>query len=138
MLFFLINSQIRRRIPFFLLFSPAHSRNWGSLSYPTIRQEALFDGLREAFHFWEGVPEIGRFDNPRTVARIIKRGTREENERFAQFRAHYGFRLSLCTPEKGNEKGSVENFAGFVQRHFFTPVPRVKDYDDLNADLGDC
>lgn len=104
-------------------------------AYPTTRQEALFDGLQGAFHFWAGVPETGRFDNPRTVARIIKRGTREENERFAQFRAHYGFKLSLCTPGEGHEKGSVENFAGFVQRHFFTPVPRVKDYDDLNAYL---
>lgn len=98
-------------------------------------REALFDGLQGAFHFWKGVPDTGRFDNPRTVARIIQKGTREENERFAQFRAHYGFKLSLCTPGEGHEKGSVQNFAGFVQRHFFTPVPRVKDYD--NAYLRD-
>lgn len=79
------------------------------------------------------MPGTGRFDNPRTVVTFLKKGTREENERFSQFRAHYAFSLSLCTPGKGNEKGSVENLVGFVKRHFFTPVPEVKDYDVLNA-----
>lgn len=104
-------------------------------AYPITRQEALFDGLEEAFRFWGGVPETGRFDNPRTVAKFLRKGGREENERFAQFRAHYGFKLSLCTPGEGHEKGSVENLVGFTQRHFFTPVPRVEDYDDLNSYL---
>ena len=108
-------------------------------AYPITRQEALFDGLKEAFHFWRGIPATGRFDNPRTVVTFLKKGTREENEGFLQFRAHYGFSLSLCTPGRGHEKGSVENLAGFVQRHFFTPVPRVKDYDELNEYLrGKC
>lgn len=104
-------------------------------AYPITRQEALFDGLVEAFHFWGGIPETGRFDNPRTVAKILKKGGRKENEHFAQFRAHYGFKLSLCTPGEGHEKGSVENLVGFTERHFFTPVPRVESYDDLNAYL---
>jgi len=104
-------------------------------AYPMTRQEALFDGLKEAFHFWQGVPGTGRFDNPRTIVTFVNKGTREENKRFAQFRAHYGFGLSLCTPSRGHEKGSIENLVGFVKRHFFTPVPEVKDYDALNAYL---
>lgn len=36
---------------------------------------------------------------------------------------------------KGNEKGSIESLGGFVERHFFTPVPEVKDYDELNEFL---
>ena len=104
-------------------------------AYPTAGQEALFDGLIGAFHFWQGIPATGRFDNPRTVAVFLKKGAREENERFGQFRAHYGFSLSLCTPGRAHEKGSVENLAGFVERHFFTPVPQVKDYDELNEYL---
>lgn len=63
-------------------------------AYPTTRQESLFDGLKEAFRFWQGVPGTGRFDNPRTIVTFVKKGTREENKRFAQFRAHYGFGLS--------------------------------------------
>lgn len=104
-------------------------------AYPTTSQEALFDGLEGAFEFWQGVPRTGRFDNPRTIATFLKKGGREENERFGQFRAHYSFELSLCTPGRAHEKGSVENLVGFVQRHFFAPVPRVKDYDELNRYL---
>lgn len=40
-----------------------------------------------------------------------KKEKREENERFVQFRAHYGFALSLCTPGRAHEKGSVEALA---------------------------
>jgi len=103
-------------------------------AYPTQRQESLLDGLQRALRFFGGVPEVARFDNPSTVVRLMGR-EKKENPTFAQFRAYYNFGLSLCQPARGNEKGSVENFAGFVERHFFTPVPEVKDYDELNAFL---
>lgn len=101
-------------------------------AYPAANQEALFDGLEGAFRFWQGVPNAGRFDNPRTIVTFRKDGRREENERFGQFRAHYGFSLSLCTKGQAHEKGSVENLVGFAERRFLTPVPGVKDYDELN------
>lgn len=104
------------------------------IAQPTERQEALFDGIQRGLRFFGGVPEVGRFDNAATVVRIFGRD-KKENPNFAQFRAHYNFSLSLCQAGKGNEKGSIESLAGFVERHFFTPVPEVKDFDELNEFL---
>ena len=104
------------------------------IAYPTQRREALLDGIQKGLRFFGGVPEVGRFDNPATVVKVFGR-EKKENVDFAQFRAHYNFSLSLCQVGKGNEKGSIESLGGFVERHFFTPVPEVKDYDELNEFL---
>lgn len=104
------------------------------VAQPTERQEALLDGLQRGLRFFGGVPAVGRFDNPATVVKVFGRD-KKENPEFAQFRAHYNFSLSLCQVGKGNEKGSVESLGGFVERHFFTPVPEVKDLNELNAFL---
>jgi transposase len=105
------------------------------VAQPTQRREALLDGIQRGLRFFGGVPEVGRFDNPATVVTMFGREKKESAE-FAQFRAHYNFRLSLCQAGKGNEKGSVESLAGFATRHFFTPVPEFKDLDALNAWLA--
>ena len=77
-------------------------------AYPAVNQEALFDGLEGAFRFWRGIPSTGRFDNPRTIVTFFRKsGRKEENERFGQFRAYYGFKLSLCTEGQAHEKGYV-------------------------------
>src|SRR5439155_794683 len=42
----------------------------------------------------------------------------------------------LCTPGRGQEKGSVENLVGFVKGSFFK-VRRFHDHEDLVVQLGD-
>lgn len=106
-------------------------------AFPTTRQETLLEAMADSFEYWQGVPATCRFDNPRTVVRFVAGGKRKENPTFAQFRASYNFDLNLCTPRKPNQKGSVENLMGFVIRHFFTPVPVVADYGELELLLAD-
>ena len=48
----------------------------------------------------------------------------------------YGFGVELCTPGRGQEKGSVENLVGFVKGSFFK-VRRFHDHEDLVVQLGD-
>jgi hypothetical protein len=40
--------------------------------------------------------------------------------------------FTFCTPRRGNEKPDVENTVRAVQRRFSTPVPQVRDLDELN------
>jgi hypothetical protein len=60
------------------------------------------------------------------------------NPRYATLASHYMFEPLFCMPAKGNEKSHVENSVFDLQRDWATPVPKVKDYDELNDYLRQC
>lgn len=98
------------------------------------RQEAFFQGQRNAFEFWGGVPQSLTYDNLKSaVQKVLEGKNREENERFVTFRSAYLFDSRFCSPARGNEKGRVENMVKFVQRNLFTPIPQVDSLAELNA-----
>lgn len=98
------------------------------------RQEAFFQGQRNAFEFWGGVPGTVTYDNLKSaVQKILEGRNREENTRFVAFRSAYLFDSRFCNPARGNEKGRVENMVKFVQRNLFTPIPQVDSLAELNA-----
>jgi transposase len=98
------------------------------------RQEAFFQGQRQAFEFWGGIPGTVTYDNLKSaVQKVLEGKNREENERFIAFRSAYLFESRFCNPARGNEKGRVENMVKFVQRNFFTPIPQVDSLAELNA-----
>lgn len=102
--------------------------------FPHQRQEAFFDGMVCAFGFWEGVPKSITYDNLKTAVYKVLRGrTRIEQNNFINFRSHYLFESRYCNPGRGNEKGSVENLAGFTERNFFTPEPEAKTWTEINT-----
>lgn len=103
-------------------------------AFPHARQEAFFQGQRNAFEFWGGVPETVTYDNLKSaVQKILEGRNREENERFVAFRSAYLFDSRFCNPARGNEKGRIENMVKFVQRNLFTPIPQVESLVELNA-----
>ena len=59
----------------------------------------------------------------------------ESTIRFRTFRAHYAFRADFCNPGASNEKGLAENLVGYIRRNVLVPVPRVKDWSELQAAL---
>ena len=95
------------------------------VAYPNERLEAFLAGHVEAFAFFGGVFSELWYDNPKTaVVKILAGPARDEHERLSALRAHYLFASSFCTPGRGNEKGSVENFVGFVRRNALVPYTR--------------
>lgn len=101
---------------------------------PAENQEALFDGLIQAFEHFGGVFHHLWFDNlTLAVARVLRSRSREVQVRFAAFAAHYGFVAEFCGVGKGNEKGGVENGVRYFQRRCLTPVPVVADDEALSA-----
>ena len=122
----------RRLVPF-LVTTWAYSNYPFVVALPFERTEAILEGMVRAFEFYGYVPKEVWWDNPKTVATSILLGReRRLHPRYAALASHYVFNPLFCTPRRGNEKPDVENTVRAVQRRFSTPVPRVRDLDELN------
>jgi len=100
------------------------------------RVEALVRSLLAGFASFGGIMLVAVFDNPKTVTLGREGGRILWNETFGQVALDYGFGVELCTPGRGQEKGSVENLVGFVKGSFFK-VRRFHDHADLITQLAD-
>jgi transposase len=104
--------------------------------FPRECTEAFMDGHRRAFEFFGGVPKRISYDNSKiSVARIVGKRERELTDAFLKLQSHYLFRSHFCLVRRANEKGQVECLVGYTRRNFLVPVPRVDDFDTLNAQL---
>lgn len=101
------------------------------MAFPNQQQEALFEGHKEAFAFFGGVPHAIWYDH---LSQAVKPGRRgQEQEAFIAFRSHYLFQSRFCNPGEAHEKGLVENLVGYARRNFLVPVPGVNSFQELNA-----
>lgn len=100
------------------------------------RIESLVRSLLAGFERFGGIPLVAVFDNPKTVTLGREDGRILWNETFGQAALDYGFGVELCTPARGQEKGSVENLVGFVKNSFFK-VRRFHDHEDLVSQLAE-
>lgn len=102
-------------------------------AYPHATQQAFLEAHELAFAWFGGVFRVLRFDNLASAVKKILRGhQREETSRFIGFRSHWGFASEFCTPGEGHEKGGVEGEGGQYRRNYLTPVPKVRDFEELN------
>lgn len=107
-------------------------------AYPCEIQEAFLDGHVRAFEFFGGVPRRAAYDNLKSA--VITVGTGQEREltaKFKELRAYYVFESRFCNVASGNEKGHVENLVKHAQRTFMTPLPAVRDMEELNRHLAE-
>jgi len=128
----------RRQVAVFIAtWSYSHARF--AMALPTERTEAVLEGLNQALMCFGCVPKELWWDNPKTIATKILRGRqRRLNERYAAFVSHYAIDPCACMPASGWEKPDVEHSVYDLQRRWATPVPRVRDNNELNAYLRQC
>ncbi len=101
-------------------------------------QEEMFYSHKLAFKNFGGVPHKVRYDNLRqAVKRILRGKLREENYNFRCFREAYGFEAEFCERAKGWQKGDVEGLVGYVRRNYFSPIPKIKDLEEVNQNLSE-
>lgn len=99
-------------------------------------QVALFAGILGAVVHFGGVPRVGVFDNAKTaVTRVLRGRNREENEAFRTFCGGLALKVEFTAPAKGNEKGGVEGFCGFVEDNMFRPTPECESLAAFNIEL---
>lgn len=106
------------------------------MAFPRQRQEAFFEGHKEAFSWFDGVPHRISYDNlTLAVRRVLEGRRREEQVNFIAFRSYYLFDSHFATPGQAHEQGRVENLVGYARRNFLVPIPRVSSYEELNQVL---
>lgn len=103
---------------------------------PNERIEPLVRAFLMGLESFGGVPLVCVFDNPKTIALKHHGPIIEWNPTFAQVPLDFRFAAELCTPGRGQEKGSVENLVKWVKGSFFK-VRRFHDHADLVAQLGE-
>lgn len=104
--------------------------------FPTERQEALCEGLKRAFEWWGGVPDLVIFDNATTaVKEILKGRNRTLQDFFRGFKGYYAFETEFCQPAKGNEKGTAEEMVKFVRANWMVPEPSGSTIEELNHQI---
>jgi hypothetical protein len=105
-------------------------------AYPRATQQAFLEGHELAFAYFGGVFRRCRYDNlTSSVKKILRGHEREQTVRFIAFRSHWKFDAQFCTPREAHEKGGVEGEVGYFRRNHWVPVPKAKDFEELNRQL---
>jgi hypothetical protein len=95
---------------------------WSSAGFAQIgrygTKECLPEALQKIFEFIGGVPNRMLFDNMSSaVVHIEEHGERKLTDMFMRFTMHRRFKAEFCNPDSPNEKGNVENKAGYIRRN---------------------
>jgi len=96
--------------------------------------ESFLRGHVEAFAALQGVPRTILYDNLKSVVLERVGDHIRFHPRVLDLAGHYHYAPQPCAVARGNEKGRVERFLGFL-RHSFFAARSFRSVDDLNAQL---
>lgn len=130
-------SEVNTTISVFVTILP-HSYGLYASIFPDKQGASFLTGHVRAFEFFEGVPKRCIYDNLRSAVLSGSGTTAVKQEEFKKLEAHYGFDSDFCNRAAGWEKGAVENAVAIVRRIAFTPMPRVKDFAELQQHVDAC
>ena len=54
---------------------------------------------------------------------------------FNRFKLHYDFNVVFMNPERGYDKGAVEQAVRFMRRNLLVPLPQFDDFNEFNKTL---
>jgi transposase len=106
--------------------------------FPDKKNTSFMSGHVRAFDFFGGVARRGIYDNLRSAVASGSGKTAVKAEEFKGLEAHYGFESDFCNVAAGWEKGGVENAVALIRRIAFTPMPRVRDFTELQQHVDAC
>jgi transposase len=129
----ILENEKKKCLKYFVLSFPfsnaAYTQGFGGET-----AECVCQGLLDIFNHVGGVPLRIVFDNATGVGRRV-RDQVMYSELFLRFKCHYGFSVTFCNPESGQEKGNVESKVGYIRRNMFVPIPEVTDLVSWNKEL---
>lgn len=124
-----------RLVPFFVMTLP-HSDAFFVAAFERECTETFWEGHVRAFDFFEKVPKRITYDNTSiAVSMIVGSRERRLTRGFLELQSHYLFDHHFCRVARGNEKGVVEGLVKYARLNFMVPVPRVRDFEELNEYL---
>jgi hypothetical protein len=129
----IIEAGVRRTVKYLTLSFPASNAGYLQL-FGGETAECVAQGLQDLFARIGGVPSRIVFDNASGVGRRVREKVTFA-ELFLRFKCHYGFSVSFCNPDSGNEKGNVENKVGYLRRNLLVPIPEIESIEQWNREL---
>jgi transposase len=96
--------------------------------------ESFLRGHVEAFAALQGVPRTLLYDNLKSVVLERVGDHIRFHPRLLELAGHYHYAPQPCAVARGNEKGRVERFIGFLRYSFFA-ARAFRSVEDLNAQL---
>jgi len=114
-----------------LVFCLPYSGAVCAFAYPDKTALCFAHGHVKFFARVKGVVRRCTYDNLRTaVLRGSGKGAVTQEE-FDKIVSHYAFAAEFCNRASGWEKSNAENGVKITRNEAFTPIPRVKGFDDL-------
>lgn len=99
--------------------------------YESESQVCVLDAHSKLIQHLKFVPRSFTYDNMRTVVKAFIGHEKLIHEQMKNLSHYYQFKIRLCNPRKGNEKGSVERSVEYVRRKAFS-----SDYTFENISQG--
>jgi transposase len=101
--------------------------------------ETLENCHRQAFEYFQGIPQQIWYDNMKTV--VIERdaygeGKHRLHQRFYQFSKTMNFIPKLCKPYRPQTKGKVERMVRYVRDNFYRPLATKLSALELTLDVN--
>ncbi len=101
--------------------------------------ESIVEAIKHIFEYLNGVPHTIWFDNDSALVKITNLDnstiSRTLCDTFQRFKLHYEFKEVFMNPERGFEKGTVEQAVRFMRRNLLVPLPQFTDFDLYNKEL---
>lgn len=83
------------------------------------------------------IPSVFTYDNMRTVVKSFIGNEKKITDRMTNLSNYYQFKIRLCEPRKGNEKGHVERSVEFIRRKAFSLEYSFGSLEEAEKHLSD-
>src|SRR5699024_11784540 len=81
------------------------------------------------------IPKGFTYDNMRTVVKLFVGTESKRTDSMVHLSNYYEFKIRLCQPRKGNEKGHVERSVDFIRRKAFSAVYAFQSLNEASMHL---
>jgi len=106
--------------------------------YPDKATLSFLHGHVKAFEWMGGVSRRCVYDNLKTAVLSGSGKNAVTQEEFKRIERHFAFIPEFCNRASGWEKSNAENGVKITRNNAFIPIPRVKDYEDLQNHVNAC
>ena len=116
------------------VFVLSYSRYLFAHIFPRSSFAFFIEGHTMAFSAMNGTAHTLLYDNVKSVV-LRRRPEIQYNPHFLEFCRHYGFKIRLCNPGAGNEKGRVERVIRTMKETFFNIIGNYSSLKAINQGL---
>lgn len=95
------------------------------------------DAHVKCIEYLQFIPEVFTYDNMRTVVKNFIGNDREITEGMKNLSMHYHFKIRLCEPRKGNQKGHVERSVEYIRRKAFAHRDTFTSLEEAQSYLAE-